>query len=436
MRGKIFRPGVPEFHPESLMPAAGYEPGWSEGAVVPPIYLSTTYEPRTAQAAEKFFKALHGRINLAPKKIGLVYSRINNPNAEIDEDCLVVWEKGAGAGALFCSGMAAITTTLLTFLQPGDAIIHSDALYGGTDHFIKHDLAKLGIHSVVVGANKTFSDIEKIVAKRQLTDRIRIVYVETPGNPTNVLYDLELFSKVANHFSKPRRPVISIADNTFLGPMWQHPLRHGIDLALYSATKYISGHSDATVGAVLGSESLISEIKRKRIYMGTVAEPFSAWLVGRSLQTLGLRAERHLQNALRVADFLRFHPKVKQIYYPGLLAAGSKQHGIYKKQCLAPGAIISFELFGGKKSAFRFLNNLTARILVGGRCKKIRIIKLAVSLGSTEWLASHPATTTHMGVAQKDRKRLGISNGLIRLSVGVGDASDFITVIGNALRAA
>ena len=436
MRKKLRMKDAPEFHPESLMPAVGYVPDWSEGAVVPPIYLSTTYEPRTAQVAEKFFKALHGRINLAPEKIGLVYSRINNPNAEIDEDCLVVWEKGARAGALFCSGMAAITTTLLTFLRPGDVILHSDTLYGGTDHFIKHDLAELGVEGIAIGPDKNFSDIEKIAAKKQLAGRIRVVYVETPGNPTNVLYDLELFSKFAKHFSKTGRPVISIADNTFLGPMWQHPLEHGIDLALYSATKYISGHSDATVGAVLGGEGLISEIKRKRIHMGTVAEPFSAWLVQRSLQTLGLRVERQLQNAIRIADFLRFHPKIKQIHYPGLLAAGSEQRRIYKKQCLAPGAMISFELFGGKKSAFRFLNNLTASVLVGGRKKEVRIIKLAVSLGSTEWLASHPATTTHMGVAARDRKRLGISNGLIRLSVGVGEASDFITVIGNALQTA
>ena len=170
--------------------------------------------------------------------------------------------------------------------------------------------------------------------------------------------------------------------------------------------------------------------------MGTVAEPFSAWLVQRSLQTLELRAERHILNATRVADFLKFHPKVREIHYPGLLITGSKQHSIYKKQCSQPGAMISFELYGGKKAAFRFLNNLKTRVNIGGRYKNIQIIKLAVSLGSTEWLASHPATTTHMGVAPKDRRRLGISDGLIRLSVGVGQADDFIAVIGNALKTA
>ena len=247
-----------------------------------------------------------------------------------------------------------------------------------------------------------------------------MIFIETPGNPTNALIDLEKCRKIADKYSNEKRVLVSV-DNTFLGPIWQHPLKFGADLVIYSATKYIGGHSDVIAGACLGSTELISRVKTLRTFLGNMAGPWTGWLLMRSLETLKARMEVQMGNARVIAHYLSNHPMVEKVHYLGLLSEkDGEQFKIYKKQCLSPGAMISFEISGNEKVAFAFLNHL-------------KLTKLAVSLGSTESLAEHPATMTHSDVDPEDREELGISEKLIRLSVGVEHQDDLIWDIEQAL---
>ena len=259
---------------------------------------------------------------------------------------------------------------------------------------------------------------------KKYKDRIRVIYIETPANPTNDLIDIEFAADLAEQYSQGReRPILVMVDNTFLGPLWQHPLKHGADLVIYSATKFIAGHSDLIAGAVLGPKDLIEQVKFYRSIMGTMAGPWTGWLLMRSLETLKLRMTAQMKNARYVARFLDEHPHVEKVYYLDLLPKDSLQYRIYRKQCDAPGSIISFDIAGGEKEAFRFLNNL-------------KLIKLAVSLGSTESLAEHPATMTHADVPPEKQREMGITEKMIRLSIGVEHPEDLIQDIQQALEAA
>ena len=408
--------------PESLMMGYGYRPELSEGAIKCPIFQTSTFVFHSAEEGKAFFELAYGLRKKDPQEqMGLIYSRLNNPDLEILEDRLTLWDE-ADACAVFSSGMAAISTTLLQFLKPGDVVLHSEPVYGGTDYLLKHILPRFGIRPVGFLANDPHASMERILGDRAIDDHLAMIYVETPANPTNALVDIAACAEIASsHTSAGRRALVAV-DNTFLGPLWQHPLKHGADLVLYSATKYIGGHSDVIAGVCLGSAELIGQVKEMRTILGTMAGPHTGWLLLRSLETLKMRMTCQMKNARYVANFLAEHPKVERIYYLGQLAEADPQYAIYHKQCLAPGAMIAFDIVGGEAQAFRFLNAL-------------KLIKLAVSLGGTESLAEHPASMTHSDVDPAERIKMGISAQMVRLSIGVEHPEDLITDLAQALDA-
>lgn len=400
------------FQPETLMMSHGYRPEWSEGAVKCPIFQTSTFAFRTAEEGKSFFELAYGlRQRGNREKTGLIYSRINNPDMEILEERLKLWD-GAEACAAFESGMSAISTALFEFLQPGDLLLYSNPLYGGTTHFVHTVLTKWGIEVRGFRPGATREEIVRIIEQSGKKDRLGMIFLETPANPTNDLVDIALCRSVADQFGSAGRRAIVAVDNTYMGPLWQHPLRHGADLVLYSATKYIGGHSDVIAGACLGSEELIARVKTLRTFLGNMIAPNTGWLLLRSLETLKLRMEKQAENAQIVARRLAAHPKVARVHYLGLLTpADGEAYDIYRRQCSSPGAMVSFEIKGGEHEAFAFLNHL-------------KLVKLAVSLGSTESLAQHPATMTHAGVDPEEKAAFGITESLLRLSVGVENAED------------
>lgn len=407
-------------HPESHMMTFGYKPALSEGAVKPPIFQTSTFVFNTAEEGKAFFEVAYGiREQELGEEQGLIYSRINNPNLEILENRLCLWDK-ADECAVFESGMSAISTVLLEFVKPGDLLLYSLPVYGGTDHFITHFLKDIGVESVGFTPGQNREDIIRMVEATGKADRLALVYVETPANPTNDLIDLEMCKSIATYFERPEKPVYMAVDNTYMGPLWSHPLELGADLVIYSATKYIGGHSDLIAGAVLGNASVMSRVKVLRTFLGNMASPHTCWLLMRSLETLKVRMEQQARNTRVIADFLAQHPAVLKLHYLGSLEPGTREYEIYQRQYNSAGAMIAFEVKGGETEAFQFLNSLN-------------LIKLAVSLGSTESLVQHPATMTHVGVQPELREMLGITDGLIRLSVGVEHHEDLIQDIANAL---
>ena len=415
--------------PETLMLGYGYDPALSEGAVKPPVFLTSTFVFGSAEEGRDFFDYASGR-KQPPRgsAAGLVYSRFNHPNSEIVEDRLAVYE-GAESGVLFSSGMSAITTTILAFARPGDVILHSQPLYGGTETLLSRTMAGLGIGAVgfVDGVSEPAIRAAAQQARSQAAQRggrVSLILIETPANPTNTLVDIRLLRQVADEIGTAQgfRPIVA-CDNTLLGPLFQHPLAHGADVSIYSLTKYVGGHSDLIAGATLGSKATIGPIKALRGSVGTQLDPFSCWMLGRSLETLGLRMERANTNARLVAEFLRDHPRVAKVHHLAFLEEGSKAQAVYARQCTGAGSTLSFDIKRGEKEAFAFLNAL-------------QIFKLAVSLGGTESLASHPAAMTHSGVPVEVRDRIGVLDTTIRLSVGIEHPDDLIADLVQALAAA
>lgn len=409
-----------QFKPESLMMSYGYNPELSEGAVKCPVFQTSTFEYRSAEEAKAFFEIAYGLRDKGPKEeLGLIYSRINNPNLEILENRLCLWD-GADDCAVFESGMAAISTIMLEFLKPGDLLVHGNPLYGGTDHFIEHFLTSIGIEVMNVHADESIDNVIEQIEASDKADKLAMIFFETPANPTNDIMDIEAYSKIAKRFSTTDKKVYLAVDNTYMGPLWQHPLQLGADIVVYSATKYIGGHSDLIAGAVLGKKEVMPRVKNLRSFLGNMLGPHTAWLLLRSLETLKVRMDQQTKNAQQIAEFLNSHPKVGHVNYLGLLKEGTPEYAIYKKQCSAPGAMISVYIKGGEQEAFRCLNAL-------------KLFKLAVSLGSTESLAQHPKTMTHAGVDAVHRERMQITDNLIRLSIGVENAEDIIWDLDQAL---
>ncbi|MAC94532.1 MAG: methionine gamma-lyase [Flavobacteriales bacterium] len=407
--------------PESLMMSYGYKPELSEGAIKSPIFQTSTFVFKNAEEGKAFFEVAYGlREKNEGEELGLIYSRINNPDLEILENRLCLWDE-ADDCAVFESGMSAISTVLLEFLRPGDLVVCSSPVYGGTDHFVKKILTQFGVHVLEFSVGESKEALVERIQASGLADKLALIYIETPANPTNDLVDIAATKEICKHFSTSEREVYLAVDNTYMGPLWQHPLKHGADLVLYSATKYIGGHSDLIAGACLGSFELMKRVKTLRTFLGNMAGPNTGWLLMRSLETLKVRMDKQAKNAKHVADFLNSHPKVEKVYYLGnITEADGEQYKVKQKQCLSNGAMISFDVKGGEKEAFKCLNAL-------------KLIKLAVSLGSTESLAEHPASMTHADVDKELRDRLSISDKMIRLSIGVEHHEDIIYDIEQAL---
>ncbi|MCB9164996.1 MAG: cystathionine gamma-synthase family protein [Flavobacteriales bacterium] len=408
------------FRPESLMMSYGYKPSLSEGAIKSPIFLTSTFVFKSAEEGKAFFEVAYGlRERGQQEELGLIYSRINNPDLEILENRLTLWDKAEDC-AVFESGMSAITTVLLEFLAPGDLLVHSTPVYGGTDHFIQHFLNKIGVHTMGFTAGEERDALMERIKASGLGHKLRMIYVETPANPTNALIDIAACRTVADAFATADQPVHVAVDNTYLGPLWQHPLDHGADFSLYSATKYIGGHSDLIAAAVCGSKAVIGRVKALRTFLGNMASPHTGWMLMRSLETLKVRMEKQAANAAHVVAFLADHPKVEKVYHLSRIPEGTAEHETFRRQCASPGAMVSFDVKGGEPAAFRFMNAL-------------KLVKLAVSLGGTESLAEHPATMTHAGVDPQHREAMSITGKMVRLSVGVEHHEDIIWDLRQAL---
>ena len=407
--------------PETLMMGYGYDPFLSERSLKPPVFHTSTFVFRSAEDGKAFFELAYGLRQKHPnEEPGLIYSRINNPDLEMLEDRLAIWDQ-AEASLVFASGMAAISTTLWAYARPGSVIVHSGPVYGGTEFLLTKILPQFGITSIgflTEGGNKAMDDAVEAARGK---GPVAVLYLETPANPTTGMVDLEHARQIASRLrgADGKQPVI-VVDNTLLGPIYQRPLAHGADLVVTSLTKYVGGHSDLIAGGCSGATALLEPIRGMRTILGTMCDPHTGWLLMRSLETLKLRMAAAADGARKVAVFLSTHPNVAAVWYLGFLPEDHPDRSVFERQCESPGSTFSFEVKGGEAEAFAVLNRL-------------RVIKLAVSLGGTETLASHPAAMTHSDIPQAERLRLGITPALIRISVGIEDPDDLIADLTQAL---
>ncbi len=404
--------GKKEFNPETLALGLGYESHLSEGSIKPPIFLTSTFQFKSAEDGKRFFELAYGldEQREGEEDPGLIYSRLNNPNLQIFEERIAAWDR-TDKGAVFSSGMAAISTTALALLSPGDHVISSAPVYGGTHYFFEVVLPRFGITVTQVKGGTETPELMRAVAAKVGPEKVKMLYVETPANPSNVLIDIPAVAALATDLGGPDgRPLVAV-DNTFLGPVFQRPATLGADLVIYSATKFIGGHSDLVAGVVTGPAPLMKTIMMMRTVLGTMAGPFAGWLLLRSLETLSIRMRRQAKNARKLAQLLQEHPRVLSVAYPALLEEGDPQHEIYHRCCTGAGSLIAFEVEGGEEAAFKVLN-------------RFEVARLAVSLGGTESLVEHPASMTHSDVPPEMQAEFGISSGLIRMSVGIEHLSD------------
>ncbi len=424
VRHKAVSIGNRRLKPATMMMGHGFDPRLSEGALKPPIFLTSTYVFEKAADGKRFFEGITG---VRPGGAeGLVYGRFNGPDQEILEDRLALWEAAEEALA-FSSGMSAIATTFLALVRPGDVIVHSAPLYAATETLIGRILGKLGVTWLDFPAGATQPEIEAVMTAAKAKGRVSVIYLESPANPTNALVDVEAVHAARaavlgrDNGGGDELPPIVI-DNTFLGPLWAQPLAQGADVTIYSLTKYVGGHSDLVAGGCVGSEKMLTPIRMMRNTIGTITDPHTAWMLLRSMETLELRMNRAGQNAATVCAYLRDHPKVERVGYLGFLEPGSRQADIFARHCSGAGSTFSLLVNGGEAEAFRLLDHLL-------------LVKLAVSLGGTESLASHPAAMTHLSVAPARKAELGITDNLVRVSIGVEDPDDLVADFEQALAA-
>jgi methionine-gamma-lyase len=413
--------GNRELSPETLMMGYGYDPFLSERSLKPPLFHTSTFVFRTAQDGKEFFELAYGLRQKRPREEpGLIYSRINNPDLEMLEDRLAIWDE-AEDNLAFASGMAAISTSLWAYARPGTVIVHSGPVYGGTDFLLKRILPQFGVTSIEFPAEGGDKAMEEAVDRARAIGSIAALYLEAPANPTNGLVDIARARQIAEDLGGGGRRPMVIVDNTMLGPLYQTPLAHGADLVVTSLTKYVGGHSDLIAGGCSGTTAALDPIRGMRTILGTMCDPHTGWLLMRSLETLKLRMTAAAEGARKVAEFLRGHAAVASIWYLGFLPDDDADRRVFERQCKGAGSTFSFEVKGGEAEAFAVLDRL-------------EVIKLAVSLGGTETLASHPAAMTHSDIPREEQLRLGITPALIRLSVGIENPDDLIADLDQALR--
>ena len=402
--------------PRTAVLTRGFDPSLSVGSARPAVFRSSTYVFATPEEAEHAFAVSSGKI--APQdgeRPDLIYSRISHPNAEILEDQIVPLEPGASAAAVFNSGMAAIMTAFFTYGRLDGTIVYTTPLYGGTIGLIHQFLAPLHMQAVAIASGDAAALDQAIASARNCC----MVYLETPANPTLTMTDIERASTAAARH--PDRPVVMV-DNTFLGPAFQHPLKWGADLVLYSATKYLAGFSDMLAGIALARDpEIVQTLRSRRAMFGNILQPDECWTLDSRLPTVGLRMNRQSKNAQRLAEALNGHTQLERVIYPTLFQ-DPEQIRIFKKQCDFPGGVFSLEFKGGKKAAFDFLRNL-------------KIARNAVSLGGVESLVCHPKTTTHSGMTAQELAESGVTDGLVRVSVGIEDWRDLLSDFKQALEA-
>ncbi len=402
--------------PPTAVLTRGFDPRLSVGSARPAVFRSSTYVFSSPEAAERAFGVALGRSRLAAdESVDLIYARLSHPNAEILEDQVAPLEPNALGAAVFNSGMAAISTLFLTYCQPDTSFVYTTPLYGGTQHLVHQFLEPLHMHGIPVPAGDSAALKAAVAAAKDL----RLIFIETPANPTLRMTDIAEATRAAA--AHPAHPLVAV-DNTFLGPAFQHPLALGADLVVYSATKYLSGFSDLLAGMVLGRDpELIVQLRGLRGLLGNILQPDECWMLDGRLPTVELRMSRQSKNAQRIAESLASHPAVSCLYYPTLFK-DAEQIRIRNAQCRFPGAIFSFEVKGGKSAAFDFL-------------RRVKIARNAVSLGGVETLTCHPATTTHSELTPEEKEKAGVSDGLVRVSVGIEDWRDLLADFRQALDA-
>jgi methionine-gamma-lyase len=402
--------------PRTAVLTRGFDPSLSFGSARPAVFRSSTYVFATPEAAEHAFAIANGKVQPAEgERADLIYSRFSHPNAEIFEDQIVPLEPGAADAAVFNSGMAAIMTAFFAFGRPGSSIVYTTPLYGGTTGLIHNFLEPFGMHGIPVASGKADAIDEAIRTARDCA----IVYMETPANPTLIMTDIERAAEAVQRH--PDRPLLMV-DNTFLGPTFQHPLLLGADMTLYSATKYLSGFSDMVAGVALAKDpAVIQKIRARRGMFGNILQPDECWLLDGRLPTVALRMNRQSKNAQRIAEALHGHKLLKRVIYPTLFT-DPEQKRIFEKQCAYPGGLFSIEFKGGKEAAFEFLRH-------------VRLARNAVSLGGVETLTCHPKSTTHSGMSEAELAESGVTDGLVRVSVGIEDWRDLLADFEQALAA-
>ncbi len=393
--------------PETEVLTRGYDPSLSVGSARPAVFRSSTYVFSSPESAERAFAIALGKAQpIEDENVELIYARLSHPNAEILEDHLVPLEPGATSAAVFNTGMAAISTLLLTLCRPGSSIVYTVPVYGGTHMLLYELLQPYGVHPIPVPAGDSAALASAIAAAENLA----VVFIETPANPTLTMTDIA--AAVAAAGLRAQRPVVAV-DNTFMGPVFQHPLKLGADVCVYSATKYLAGFSDMLGGVVTSADAdLVTHLRSARAMLGNILQPDESWLLDSRLATVSLRMNRQSKNATRIVERLVGHPQVSRILYPSLID-DLEQKRIYEAQCDWPGGIFSLELGGDKRKAYDFL-------------RRLRITKNAVSLGAMESLACHPATTTHSEMTADQLEAAGITQGLVRVSVGIENWRDLI----------
>ena len=395
---------------QTLIFKKGYKPKLSEGSIITPIFKSSTFCFEKSSDGARSFELAYG---LDKKKDGedpcLIYTRVNNPNMEIVEEKLSVLD-GAEASLIFSSGMAAISTTCLTFLNPGDSLIYSSPVYGGTDYFFKKYLPSKGVNCYEFECGASY---EEILSLGKETKNLKLIFIETPCNPLIKLTSLVEIEKVKKELN-----VMTIIDNTFCGPYYLKPLKFGCDIVLYSVSKFIGGHSDVIAGSVSGKSELLTKIKGTRTILGSISDPDTCWLVQRSLPTLKMRMEKQCRNAKKLVKMLLMHKNVEKIFYPGY--GDEKDIETFIKEYEDSGSIISFTIKGNKDDCYKVLDN----------CK---VFNLAVSLGSIESLIQHPSSMTHSDLLENDKLKYGITDNLIRCSIGIESSKDIIEDLDRAL---
>ena len=376
-----------------------YDPHDNEGSLTPPLHLTSTFAFENAEAGSEMF---------AGERTGHIYSRISNPTCDLLEQRIATLE-GAEAGLALASGMGAITATLWTLLSPGDEVIVDKTLYGCTFAYMRHGLAKWGVTITHID----LTDVENL--REAISEKTRVVFFETPANPNMRLVDIAAVSGITKESG-----ATVVVDNTYATPYLTRPIEHGADIVVHSATKYLGGHGDVVAGLVVGTLEQVTEIRLvgMKDMTGAVMAPFNAMLILRGLKTLALRVDRHCASAMKVAAWLEAHPSVRSVCFPSLKSF--PQHDIAKRQMDQAGAMIAFELEGG---------------LVEGRAmmNRLNMIQRAVSLGDAETLIQHPASMTHSTYTPEERAEHGISDGLIRLSVGLEEVDDILTDLAQSL---
>ena len=392
----------------------GFDPTLSVGSARPAVFRSSTYVFPSPEAAERAFDLMAGRAQREPDEgVALVYSRFNHPNAEILEEQVVPLEPGATHALVFNSGMSAIHCALWAFLRPGQALAYTVPIYGGTQKLVQNVLEPWGVRGIALPAG----DARALEQALEQGRDIAAVLIETPANPTLTMTDLK---HAADRISKLDPRPLLLVDNTLLGPIFQHPFAHGADVVLYSATKYLSGFSDLIGGVALTRDAATAaRMRALRGLFGTILQPDECWLLDSRLPTVGLRMRQATDNARAIVAQLATHPRIARIDYPTSFA-DAEQRRIRDTQCEAPGAMFSIELKGGKPAAFDFL-------------RRLRLARNAVSLGGVETLVCHPKTTTHSGFTPEEFRTAGISDGLVRFSIGIEDWRDLLADFEQAL---